>query len=624
VLSDPLSISISGDTLFQVLASTGDTQTAWQVPVIYEGQAPSAALVIGPVTTPLGHGRQEISGTGGTVSLAATYDARTQAKFGANPYRQSGTQDGYPLKTVILDGGRQFAFTDLVFPVLLPVNLTFNLDAPGAVVQLLVNDANAGFIPQGASEQTVTGFNVGFFVSIKDPQSTVSLVWQYETPTARWPLTGTDASAALGRLGASSAALIQSRSEADDQVIAVLWARDGGLNASWIAAQNPLPGGWTPEVTDVYLGAGDLDGDGNAETLVLSKKPGLGGRAGVLRYDSATGGLTTAAVAKDQIPGGWNIDVLDTWVPIGAIDPTGRARLLVQSQYDGLDHVGSVGLVYYDTTLRSLYAVSIASGSIPGGWTIANVCSYVGADTDGYIGAGDIDNDGLAEIVAWTRNPDSDRVFAVLDNDPTRRGLKTAWLVKGTVPGDPVLAPAGWLLDAADNAVPAGAIIDPGRVGVLLQRTSPLLPPALAHVRFDLSSRGVVTWLQTGSLGPWQLAPTDLLLPLGDVDGDGRTEVLIRDQPLTGPCSLALLRYDQKNGITAASKITGSIGAWTLSADDAFTALGDIDGDGRTEILLRDTTDTGPNHAALLRWNPNLQALTIAWQVQGAIPGVLL
>lgn len=618
---NPLAIEIGNGTLFQLLASNGGAETVWRVPTLYEGKALSAGLLIGSVTTPFS-GTREISGTGGTVSLKATYDASTLAKLGTNPYRQPVGRDDWPLKTEIMPR-LKFGFIALRLPVSVPVRLSIDLYATDAQVQLLVNAKDGGLIPPGSSTRTVEGFDIGFYVALTSSGGNVSLVWEYETPTAHWRLAGTDDAIGLGRLGASPAALIISRSEDDDQVIGVLRAKVPGLSAPWIAAQDPLPGGWSPQPDDVYLGAGDIDGDGNAETLAVSKEPVLGGRVGVLHYDSATDGLITTTVAKDTITGGWQIDPLDTWVPVGAIDTRGRARLLVQSQYDGRDHAAALGLIEYDLTRGSLRTISIATGTIPGGWTISAACSYGGSDIDGYIGAGDIDNDGLAEIVAWTRDVSAARSLAVLDYDPARLALKTMWMARGVVPGDAAKVPAGWVLDAADNVIAAGAMIESDRTGVLLQRTSPLLPPALAFVRFDLLSRGQVYWLGTTTIGPWALAATDKLLPLGGVNGDGLTEVLIRDQPLSGPCSLALLRDDTHGGITATGKATGSIGGWTLSRDDEFTVLGDIDGDGRAEILLRDASGDGPNHAALLRWDTAANAFAVSWEVTATIPGLL-
>jgi hypothetical protein len=127
-------------------------------------------------------------------------------------------------------------FTVAWLPAEVPVNFQLNVDAPGAEVQLVINDGNGGPLAQGASTPTFTAFSFGFFVTINDLDSTVSLAWQYETPTAHWPLTGSDDSVPLGRLGTSSACLIESRSAEDDQVIGVLRAEERGLTTSWVAA----------------------------------------------------------------------------------------------------------------------------------------------------------------------------------------------------------------------------------------------------------------------------------------------------------------------------------------------------------------------------------------------------
>ncbi|CUU54900.1 Repeat domain-containing protein [Parafrankia irregularis] len=68
-----------------------------------------------------------------------------------------------------------------------------------------------------------------------------------------------------------------------------------------------------------------------------------------------------------------------------------------------------------------------------------------------------------------------------------------------------------------------------------------------------------------------------------DFDGDGRAEI-----PVVSPWGLGILEYSGGTLTAPAMQPNGTrFGGWLLNtADNRFDALGDLDGDGRDEILV--------------------------------------
>src|ERR1700735_2832720 len=91
----------------------------------------------------------------------------------------------------------------------------------------------------------------------------------------------------------------------------------------------------------------------------------------------------------------------------------------------------------------------------------------------------------------------------------------------------------------------------------------------------------------TAEAGGWQPTADDWFGAVGDYDGDGKDEALV-----TGPWGIAVFRFCQAAQATLAYVgNNGTIGAWKLNtATDQFGPVGDFDGDGKPECLIRNTS----------------------------------
>jgi hypothetical protein len=88
------------------------------------------------------------------------------------------------------------------------------------------------------------------------------------------------------------------------------------------------------------------------------------------------------------------------------------------------------------------------------------------------------------------------------------------------------------------------------------------------------------------AIGPWTLRAGDALLHIGNFDGQGGSDLLVK-----GTSGLGILGLGGTQ--LAALEVVangGSIGSWTVAATDAFVAVGDFDKDGRRDFVLKNAT----------------------------------
>src|SRR5215831_7063026 len=181
---------------------------------------------------------------------------------------------------------------------------------------------------------------------------------------------------------------------------------------------------------------------------------------------------------------------------------------------------------------------------------------------------GDFDGDGLAEVPV---------------SSPWGIGLLK---LSGTTLSSPIMAPngtrfGGWLLNTADNRFDLiGDFDGDGKVEIFV--TSPW---GIGIFKMSGGTFSVPMMAENGTrFGGWLLNTADnRFSPIGDVDGDGKHEMLI-----TSPWGLGILKL--AGGTLTAPMMAPNgtrFGGWLLNTDDNHVVTSaDLDGDHHDEIIM--------------------------------------
>ena len=143
----------------------------------------------------------------------------------------------------------------------------------------------------------------------------------------------------------------------------------------------------------------------------------------------------------------------------------------------------------------------------------------------------------------------------------------------------------GWLLNTVDNRFPAmGRFASTARSDLLV--TSPWGIGVLR--RYGTGYRALMMAPNGTRFGGWLLNTGDNQFgPIGDFDGDGRDEIVVRS-----PWGIGILKLSGSGSSTALRPLMMApngtrFGGWLLNtADNRFGPVGDFDGDGRDEIVI--------------------------------------
>ncbi len=139
----------------------------------------------------------------------------------------------------------------------------------------------------------------------------------------------------------------------------------------------------------------------------------------------------------------------------------------------------------------------------------------------------------------------------------------------------------GWLLNTVDNRFPArGRFATATRTDLLV--TSPWGIGVLR--RYGSGYRALMMAPNGTRFGGWLLNTADNRFgPVGDFDGDGRDEIMVRS-----PWGIGLLKLAGSTLSPLMMAPNGTrFGGWLLNtADNRFGPVGDFDGDGRDEIIV--------------------------------------
>lgn len=331
--------------------------------------------------------------------------------------------------------------------------------------------------------------------------------------------------------------------------LGVVEYKNNALASAAMAANGSRLGQWLLNSHDNQVaGRGDFDGDGVTELFVTSPW-GIG----ILKQSGTS--FTSIAMAQNGTRhGGWIVNTNDNlFLQVADFDRDGKDEILVSSPW-------GIGIFKYVpggfTTL-----MLAPNGTRFGGWLLNTNDNF-------FTLAGDFDGDNGAEILVTS-------------------GWGAGILkFNGTTLTSPAMMPNGttfgsWVLNTAtDRFEAAGNFTGDSREEILLSSSS-----KTGFFRLNGSTLEEVVYVSSGTaIGSWVInSRTDEISVTGDFDGDGKAELLFRNNTgigifKLGPAGLSCLAQ-WNNGTRR--------GGWLLNtADNRLHYSGDFNGDGRADIFI--------------------------------------
>jgi hypothetical protein len=292
----------------------------------------------------------------------------------------------------------------------------------------------------------------------------------------------------------------------------------------------------------------DHDGDGVAE-IPVSSPWGIG----TLKYGAST--LSSPAMAPNGSRfNGWLLNTADNQFPLmGDFDGDGRSEMFVTSPW-GVGVLNVDGGTYTASMLKP-------NGTRFDGWLLNTADNRFGP-------VGDFDGDGKVEIVV--RSPWGIAVLKLTGNSFT-----TLMIARNGTRFD------GWLLNTADNHFgPVGDFDGDGKAEMLVQSPWGLGMLELSGTTFDapmMAPNGT-------RFGGWLLNTADNWFgPVGDLDGDGKSETMVGS-----PWGLGMLELSGSTLTAPMMARNGTrFGGWLLNTfDNRIWAAADFNGGGEDELLI--------------------------------------
>ncbi|RZI53804.1 MAG: hypothetical protein EOP16_00940 [Pseudonocardia sp.] len=331
--------------------------------------------------------------------------------------------------------------------------------------------------------------------------------------------------------------------------LGLLEYRDGKMVASAMQPNGTRFGPWLLNTGDnIFNRTGDFDGDGRAEILVSSPW-GIG----MLEQSGSTFGCPFAAPNGSRF-GGWLLSTADNrFGPVGDFDGDGKDEVLFTSPW-------GIGIMKLQGSTFAAMAMA-PNATMFGSWRLDTAVDRFGP-------VGDFDGDGKDEILVTSPSG-----IGILELNGT--SISSAAVVSnGTRLG-------GWLLNTADNHFWTPADFDGNGCDDLLV-TSPWGLGILTLSRGTITS--TVMAANGTRFGGWLLNTADnRIAPIGDLDGDGRAEMLV-----SSPWGIGVLKQSDGTLTNPFLAANGTrCGDWLLNtADNYFDIVDDIDGDRRAEIVV--------------------------------------
>jgi hypothetical protein len=302
---------------------------------------------------------------------------------------------------------------------------------------------------------------------------------------------------------------------------------------------------FTTLTTPVSVTIGDLDGDGKPD-LAVADFGSL--RVSVFLNTSTSGSITTGSFAT-------RVDLTTptqpTNIAIGDLDGDGKPDLAVacanSSKVSILRNTSTIGSISFATSVDFTTGTSASSVAI-----------------------GDLDGDGKPDLAVSNKTSNTVSIFRNTSTSGSIAFTGKVDFTTGTSPNSLAIS------DLDGDGKPDIAVANSGSASVSVFRNT-----STSGVAFTAASFATAVNLTT--------ATTPNYVAIGDLDGDGKPDLATANTNGTNP-SVSVLRNTSTSGsITFVAKVD-----FTTGGTPYYIAIGDLDGDGKQDLAIanRGTTTT--------------------------------
>jgi hypothetical protein len=279
-----------------------------------------------------------------------------------------------------------------------------------------------------------------------------------------------------------------------------------------------------------------------------------------------------------------------TFLDVHAGDVTGDGR------DDLVVHNGN-GMQVYRSDVDRLTEARDEDVLVPGSWQFTAGDQLITADVDG---------DGRSEVYVFNGSNWAMPYLGILDQ-PAEKEWDCVARFDGQLPG--------WQMSKHDRIQSADLTGD-GSHDLVIVNTQDWSIPYVGLYRS--TGHGLqLLHRYDGSFPDWQMRSGDTIA-LADMSGDGKADLVVRNGSNWAYPYIGVLRHDGAGGLTMAHRYDGSMPGWQMKPGDQLR-LGDLNGDGKADLVIINTSDWSMPYVGLLASNG--ADLTMTHRYDGSVPG---